>query len=180
MLLVMALERLGTERARVCLEHSLDALQEIRVLTILEAASATGSRAAAEKTIARIREAAFDVEQEIHFDRDLGDLRTEVEACLEVLEIPGDANEILAEALRKAGERSSLAEDGDDVWYPPDEEDYDVEDEAEDDGSGPGWDGPDAPEPVAPIVRDAPKIGRNDPCPCGSGKKHKKCCGKSS
>nr|WP_246516611.1 SEC-C metal-binding domain-containing protein [Salicibibacter cibarius] len=21
------------------------------------------------------------------------------------------------------------------------------------------------------------KIGRNDPCPCGSGKKHKKCCG---
>ena len=23
----------------------------------------------------------------------------------------------------------------------------------------------------------APKIGRNDPCPCGSGKKHKKCCG---
>ena len=22
----------------------------------------------------------------------------------------------------------------------------------------------------------APKVGRNDPCPCGSGKKHKKCC----
>ncbi len=30
-----------------------------------------------------------------------------------------------------------------------------------------------------PIVRDAPKVGRNDPCPCGSGKKHKKCCGKA-
>ena len=28
-----------------------------------------------------------------------------------------------------------------------------------------------------PLVR-APKIGRNDPCPCGSGKKYKKCCGK--
>ncbi|MGE5503618.1 MAG: YchJ family protein [Actinomycetota bacterium] len=25
--------------------------------------------------------------------------------------------------------------------------------------------------------RVAPKIGRNDPCPCGSGKKYKKCCG---
>ncbi len=25
--------------------------------------------------------------------------------------------------------------------------------------------------------RDAPKLGRNDPCPCGSGKKYKKCCG---
>lgn len=28
----------------------------------------------------------------------------------------------------------------------------------------------------APLVRTAPKVGRNDPCPCGSGKKHKKCC----
>ncbi len=26
--------------------------------------------------------------------------------------------------------------------------------------------------------RDAPKVGRNDPCPCGSGKKYKQCCGK--
>jgi hypothetical protein len=28
-----------------------------------------------------------------------------------------------------------------------------------------------------PIVRTAPKVGRNEPCPCGSGKKFKKCCG---
>ncbi len=27
-----------------------------------------------------------------------------------------------------------------------------------------------------PVVNIAPKIGRNDPCPCGSGKKYKKCC----
>lgn len=26
--------------------------------------------------------------------------------------------------------------------------------------------------------REGPKIGRNDPCPCGSGKKYKKCCGR--
>ncbi|MCX7025282.1 MAG: YchJ family protein [Spirochaetes bacterium] len=26
------------------------------------------------------------------------------------------------------------------------------------------------------IVRSEPKVGRNDPCPCGSGKKYKKCC----
>ncbi len=31
--------------------------------------------------------------------------------------------------------------------------------------------------PVAPVRRDEPKVGRNDPCPCGSGKKFKKCCG---
>ena len=27
-----------------------------------------------------------------------------------------------------------------------------------------------------PITRNAIKVGRNDPCSCGSGKKHKKCC----
>ncbi len=30
---------------------------------------------------------------------------------------------------------------------------------------------------IDPVVHDGPKIGRNDPCPCGSGKKYKKCCG---
>nr|VFK78422.1 MAG: protein translocase subunit secA [Candidatus Kentron sp. SD] len=30
----------------------------------------------------------------------------------------------------------------------------------------------------APYVRSAPKVGRNDPCPCGSGKKYKKCHGR--
>jgi uncharacterized protein len=29
---------------------------------------------------------------------------------------------------------------------------------------------------VQPMVLDTPKVGRNDPCPCGSGKKYKKCC----
>ncbi len=29
---------------------------------------------------------------------------------------------------------------------------------------------------VSTVRRDAPRIGRNDPCPCGSGKKYKKCC----
>jgi hypothetical protein len=28
-----------------------------------------------------------------------------------------------------------------------------------------------------PVRREAPKVSRNDPCPCGSGKKFKKCCG---
>ena len=30
-----------------------------------------------------------------------------------------------------------------------------------------------------PVVNDGPKVGRNDPCPCGSGKKYKNCCGKN-
>ena len=42
-------------------------------------------------------------------------------------------------------------------------------------GGGPGS------KPKVPkftIKRDFPKVGRNDPCPCGSGKKYKKCCGR--
>ena len=31
---------------------------------------------------------------------------------------------------------------------------------------------------IQPIVNTRPKVGRNAPCPCGSGKKYKKCCGK--
>ena len=31
----------------------------------------------------------------------------------------------------------------------------------------------------APIVNTEPKVGRNDPCPCGSGKKYKNCCGRN-
>ncbi|MHB8418779.1 MAG: PBPRA1643 family SWIM/SEC-C metal-binding motif protein [Myxococcales bacterium] len=49
---------------------------------------------------------------------------------------------------------------------------------------------PDEPEDVSDLTRllaleegrdvahpPAPKVGRNDPCPCGSGKKFKRCCG---
>lgn len=30
--------------------------------------------------------------------------------------------------------------------------------------------------PKQPFIREEPRVGRNDPCPCGSGKKYKKCC----
>jgi len=36
------------------------------------------------------------------------------------------------------------------------------------------------PGKVETYRREQPKIGRNDPCPCGSGKKYKKCCGKGA
>jgi preprotein translocase subunit SecA len=38
--------------------------------------------------------------------------------------------------------------------------------------------GNDEPEVSTPIKRSKPKVGRNDPCPCGSGKKYKNCCGR--
>jgi preprotein translocase subunit SecA len=39
-------------------------------------------------------------------------------------------------------------------------------------GNGQGGDGE-----ARPVRRSEPKVGRNDPCPCGSGKKYKKCHG---
>jgi len=33
------------------------------------------------------------------------------------------------------------------------------------------------PQKARPAKREGPRVGRNDPCPCGSGKKYKKCCG---
>jgi len=38
---------------------------------------------------------------------------------------------------------------------------------------------PDEFERLSPILRESTKISRNEPCPCGSGKKYKRCCGKN-
>ena len=51
-------------------------------------------------------------------------------------------------------------------------------------GAGPGEEGeydeedyePRRHEPVMPVINPNRNVGRNDPCPCGSGKKYKKCC----
>ncbi len=45
-----------------------------------------------------------------------------------------------------------------------------------DDGAGAEAEG-DAAAPAGPVVREGRKIGRNEPCPCGSGKKYKQCHG---
>jgi preprotein translocase subunit SecA len=42
-------------------------------------------------------------------------------------------------------------------------------------GDGEGGEEGDEAKPVT-VMRHQPKVGRNDPCPCGSGKKYKKCC----
>jgi hypothetical protein len=44
--------------------------------------------------------------------------------------------------------------------------------------SEPGGEGEPVEEKLTPQRLDQPKTGRNAPCPCGSGKKHKKCCGR--
>jgi hypothetical protein len=74
-----------------------------------------------------------------------------------------DAVEELAE-LHDAGELEIFVED-----QPEEYDDDDDEGDYEDEEEG---------EPVETFRHDTPPPGRNDPCPCGSGKKFKKCCGK--
>ena len=62
-------------------------------------------------------------------------------------------------------------------WKTFDEDEDDAEAENDGDGdqeaNGVGID-------VSSELHRTPKIGRNLPCPCGSGKKHKNCCGKDN
>jgi preprotein translocase subunit SecA len=44
-------------------------------------------------------------------------------------------------------------------------------------GAGASASSPLPPSSPPPLRNSGPKVGRNDPCPCGSGKKYKKCCG---
>ncbi|MEY2576624.1 MAG: preprotein translocase subunit SecA [Verrucomicrobiota bacterium] len=46
------------------------------------------------------------------------------------------------------------------------------------DGVSSNGDGSELTLDLAPVRRDTPKVGRNEPCPCGSGKKFKNCCGR--
>ncbi|MDR5873956.1 preprotein translocase subunit SecA [Vreelandella gomseomensis] len=74
--------------------------------------------------------------------------------------------EALEKKRREALEREKATADSrhDDPAASP-AQDADTPEEA------PGADG-------RPVRREGPKVGRNDPCPCGSGKKYKQCCGK--
>ena len=90
-------------------------------------------------------------------------LRLDIEKCVDATE--PEASDIvefhalyeLDGVVRQLGERSAFVRDGGRLYY---------------------MDGV-ALRPAA-YRREAPKVGRNDPCPCGSGKKYKKCCGRGA
>jgi Protein of unknown function (DUF1186)/SEC-C motif len=89
-------------------------------------------------------------------------------------EIPKAAAEGPEVTLEKAKRRYTLIEDVAEEmgrWASPEDEDGFEEDE---DSFDPLFEDLDFQEPFR---RTQPKIGRNEPCPCGSGKKFKKCCG---
>jgi hypothetical protein len=77
------------------------------------------------------------------------------------------------ELLELQGERIEDAAAEIEPWFEEHDDEEDLDDEGYDlDGN---WV---PPEPIEQLVSE--KIGRNDPCPCGSGAKYKKCCGKDA
>ncbi len=75
----------------------------------------------------------------------------------------------LVELLAEDVKESAITEDTAAAIFPPAQAIVEAFDAALD-GRRPG-------ERIGPIVREQPKVGRNEPCPCGSGKKYKRCCG---
>lgn len=72
--------------------------------------------------------------------------------------------ELIEEDVREDAMSKETAE----IIYPPTQVILEAFDAAVE-GRRPG-------EAIGPVVRAAPKVGRNEPCPCGSGKKFKRCC----
>jgi len=72
--------------------------------------------------------------------------------------------------MAKTAPKGEYYDDDDDF----DDDDFDDDDIDDFDIFGGGYD---SYETQIPFVRETPKVGRNEPCPCGSGKKYKKCCG---
>lgn len=94
-----------------------------------------------------------------------GCLFKEASALADELEKSSDQGNLAAKSLRKniEGGCDVMDEDFDDL----------------DDSGEPEWYLEEQMAiPLTPYVRDTKKVGRNDPCPCGSGKKYKNCCGK--
>lgn len=83
-----------------------------------------------------------------------------------------EAGEVLIEELKQGSSRAKKCAEDMERLYDFDEDKLEEE-----------WDAlmkavAERSESSQPFVRKAPKVGRNDPCPCGSGKKYKKCCGR--
>ncbi len=75
----------------------------------------------------------------------------------------------LVELIEEDVREDAMSKETAEIIYPPTQVILEAFDAAVE-GRRPG-------ERIGPVVRAAPKVGRNEPCSCGSGKKYKRCCG---
>ncbi len=122
-------------------------------------------------------------------DGELTELRIEFVAFCTLIGLDFPELDAWREQARQDFSSGPLEVDEEDEWEDDDgeEAEWDEEDAGDDELEAPsGWVGsvlqglePDDDEPEEwsePIINTGRRIGRNDPCPCGSGKKYKKCC----
>ena len=120
-------------------------------------------------TRSNISSAEIEVEAEVAKEDGFADKpvhqRTAGELVKRQPHIYAKLEELIEEDVREDAMTQETAE----IIYPPTQVILEAFDAAIE-GRRPG-------ERIGPIVRDKPKVGRNEPCPCGSGKKYKRCCG---
>lgn len=106
------------------------------------------------------------------FERMLGSIKLELVQTLSRMQVRSEAEVQAIEAQRLAeAEAMALSFQHQELPGMPN-----ATGEAEE--AHPAAETPVAPPPSAPFTRDGEKVGRNDPCPCGSGQKYKHCHGK--
>ncbi len=105
--------------------------------------------------------------------------RSPAETLADTFELRGGLIDDAIFELRLLGELSADDDSGDDLGDDTDDDEWRYDDDevgAAGAEAPPGlWHDDDV--PGVPYVREEPKVGRNDSCPCGSGRKYKKCCG---
>jgi|GEM_PF-522833 hypothetical protein len=187
--LAMLIAALATERAGAYAAHFFDLLvRETRPEAVSAALLAAGNRDLATRMIDAFRrgEARCGALADDEFFRDAA--RGGLAALIEVFGLRADPEEVFDEGLRKylaAHPEDAVAEEDEEP-----EEDDDEGAEAEDGGDDRftdlalpadpfGAEGGEFAFQQEPRPSEtAPKPGRNDPCPCGSGRKYKRCCGR--
>ncbi len=178
--LLTGLAAIATERAAVVAQRTVDSAyilgpDRLSSQLVFPPVLELGHASLIERVLQGFEADAFDFALEASEPQDRAETINDVRTCFEIIRSDGDAEKCVDAAIarweasidepRNAPRASAATLPGlplgPELAYEP-LEPYDELD-----------------TPGETIRRDEPKVGRNDPCPCGSGKKYKKCCGKS-
>jgi len=158
---------LRTLRAGAYLDRYFESLVGVVPSNLTEAVIECGSPDRADTLLDRLRRGRLEHGGGFEAKFDFPDLVERVKILIALHSLSGNAREIVREGLAMYKTRMELLEDPKEL--DEEEEDEDEQQQVEESSYF---------KTIEPIRRERPKVGRNDPCPCGSGKKYKKCCGK--
>ena len=193
--LLAVLAVLGTQRAAVIARRTIEALfleppDEPMSIELFDSVLALGDAELIAATLARFEAGLVDTYTGDMYESSGASCEFDVGVLLDLAGRDDDPREVVERAVARFAERDDdeLADPRDDMFDAgfDDEFDADVDDDLGDDlgddgdpGDASGDGDASLESPTETIRREAPKIGRNDPCPCGSGRKYKKCCGQA-